>query len=302
MLLAVAWSNTVWYQLGLCHSKSLPYVNHFVGREEDIRNITGYLDFYTSYVQVVHIVGPPGFGKSTLAIKIGEIYLQKCVSVHYVDVGQKMVKDIDTLAEKIVLSMVESSKTKVTFSDLEDKIHKQYSKALIILDNCDEILEHSKEEFLSALKSLTALSQRSVRYLITSQKWVADIGNFRLHAIYSLSSEAAIQMLGEVAPSLTDYQKKQIVDLTGNVPLALEVIGAIFRFPDAHTPEIVINGLKEHLLDTLSPTELHSTVDVSIRIAYSYLSPDLKQLCVNLSHIRGSFDETSTYFLFDIDT
>ncbi|CAI8005837.1 hypothetical protein GBAR_LOCUS4433, partial [Geodia barretti] len=110
------------YQLGLCHSKSLPSVSHFVGREEDIRNITGYLDFSTSAVQVVHIVGPPGFGKSTLAMKIGEIFVRKWVSVHYVDVGQKMVKDKDTLAEKIVLSMVESHKTKVTFSDLEDKI------------------------------------------------------------------------------------------------------------------------------------------------------------------------------------
>ena len=38
-----------------------------------------------------------------------------------------MVKDIDTLAEKIVLSMVESRETKVTFSDLEEKIQKQYS-------------------------------------------------------------------------------------------------------------------------------------------------------------------------------
>ena len=298
VILAVVWYNTDCYQLGLCHSKSLPSVSHFVGREEDIRNITGYLDFYTSDVQVVHIVGPPGFGKSTLAMKIGEIFVRKWVSVHYVDVGQKMVRDIDTLAEKIVLSMVESRKTKVTLSDLEEKIHKQYSKTLIILDNCDEILEHSKEEFLSALKSLIALSQQRVRYLLTSQKWVADIGNFRLHAIYNLSSEAAIQLLSEVAPSLTDDQKKQIADLTGNVPLALEVIGAIFRFPDAPTPEMVINGLKEHLLRTLSPTELHSTVDVSIRMAYTYLTPELKQLGTNLSHIPGSFDEISAPFLF----
>ncbi|CAI8050312.1 hypothetical protein GBAR_LOCUS27641, partial [Geodia barretti] len=132
VLLAVVWSNTDCYQLGLCHSKSLPSVSHFVGREEDIRNITGYLDFYTSDVQVVHIVGPPGFGKSTLALKIGETFLRKWVSVYYVDVGQKVVRDIDSLAEKIVLSMVESRKTKVTFSDLEEKIQKQYSKALII--------------------------------------------------------------------------------------------------------------------------------------------------------------------------
>ena len=251
VLLAVVWYNPDCYQLGFCHSKSLPSVSHFVGREEDIRNITGYLDFHTSDVQVVHIVGPPGFGKSTLAMKIGEIFLRRWlrrVSVHYVDVGQKMVKDIDTLAEKIVLSMVESRKTKVTFSDLEDKILKQHSNTLIILDNCDELLEHMEEEFWKAIKALTLASPtKIVRYLLTSQHQVADIGNFRLHAIYNLSSKTAIKMLGRVAPSLTDDEKRKIADLTGNVPLALDVVGAIFKFPDAPTAKDIIQGLKSRV-------------------------------------------------------
>ena len=63
-------------------------MDNFVGREEDICNITGYLDFTTSDVQVVHIVGPPGFGKSTLAKKVGEIL---GIKVFYVHLG--MVKE-----------------------------------------------------------------------------------------------------------------------------------------------------------------------------------------------------------------
>ena len=52
-------------------------MDRFVGREDDIHNITGYLNFTSSDVQVVHIVGPPGFGKSTLAIKISEIFMKR---------------------------------------------------------------------------------------------------------------------------------------------------------------------------------------------------------------------------------
>ena len=230
-LMAVVWSNTDCYQLGLCHSKSLPSVSHFVGREEDIINITGYLDFATTDVQVVHIVGPPGFGKSTLAMKIGEIFLRKWVKVHYIDVRQTMVRD--TLPENIVFNLLESWKSRLTLNDLEEGMR---SNTLIILDNCDELLEHSKEEFLTALKSS---KPNNVKYILISQKWVADIGNFRLHAIYKLSSEAAIQLLGTLAPSLMEDQKRQIADLTGNVPLALEVVGAIFNFPDAPTAEEV---------------------------------------------------------------
>ena len=276
-------------------------MSHFVGREEDIHNITGYLDFSTSDVQVVHIVGPPGFGKSTLAMKIGEIFC-KWVNVHYTNV--KMVRDIDTLSEKIVSSMVqEPRKGKVTFNDLEIKMQRQYSKTLIIIDNCDELFQQAKEEFLDVIRSLTlASSRKSVKYLLTSQKRVAYIGNFRLHAIYNLSSEAAIQLLSEVAPSLTDDQKIQIADLTGNVPLALEVVGAIFNFPDAPTPEEVIEGLRKNLVATLSPDELvNYKVDVSIGIAYSYLTPDLKQLCVNLSHFPGRFNRESAVAIFDFN-
>ena len=145
--MAVVWSNTDCYQLGPFHSKSLPSVSHFVGREEDIINITGYLDFATSDVQVVHIVGPPEFGKSTLVIKIGEIFLRKWVKVHYIDVRQTMVRD--ALPENIVFNLFESWKSRLTLNDLEEGMH---SNTLIILDNCDELLEHSKEEFFNSIK------------------------------------------------------------------------------------------------------------------------------------------------------
>ena len=275
-------------------------MSHFVGREEDIINITGYLDFATSDVQVVHIVGPPGFGKSTLAIKIGEIFARKWVKVYYVDL--RTVKNIDTLPEEIMLRIVDSLEYKVTFSRLKKWVRDQYSKTLIILDNCDELFEHAKEEFSRAIKSLTtASSRKNVRYILTSQNRVTDIDNFRLHAIYNLSSEAAIQLLGTLAPSLMEDQKRQIADLTGNVPLALKVVGAIFNFPDAPTAEEVIDDLRENLVATLSPDELHTKVDACIGIAYSYLKPELKQLCVNLSHFPGKFKRESAIAIFDFN-
>ena len=271
----------------------MPGVDRFVGREEDICNITGYLDFYHSDVQVVHIVGPPGFGKSTLAKKIGEIIVRKRVNVHYVDLNP--VTDIDTLAEKIMLSIFDSISKEVKFYRLEKWARNQYSSTLIILDNCDRLFEHTKEEFLDAIKNLTAVSTKSVRYLLTSQHRITDIGNFRLHPIYNLSTEASIQLLSRVAPVLTHDQMIQIANLTGNVPLALDIVGAIFNYPDPPAVEEVIQGLIDNLVATLSPIEVHSKVDVSIGLAYSYLTPELKQLCVNLSQFPGTFTRESAF-------
>ena len=299
LVLAILWANTdVCYHLGICYSKSLPYINRFVGREEDIRNITGYLDFDNSDVQVIHIVGPPGFGKSTLAIKIGDIFARRGKYVFYVDI--RTVSDMDTLAEKTMRSIVQSLKHKVTFDRLERWVSTQHSNTLIILDNCDELLERQKEEFLEGIKLLLAFS-RNVRYLLTSQKWVADIGNFRLHPIYNLSTDASIQLLDRLAQSLTDDQKMEIATLTGNVPLALDVIGAIFQFPNAATAEEVIQGLRVNPVSTLSPPMIHSKVNRSIGLAYSYLTPELQQLGVNLSHFPGSFCKKSASGIFYID-
>ena len=141
-----------------------------------------------------------------------------------------------------------------------------------------------------------------MRYILTSQKWEADVGNYQLHAIYNLSSEAASQLLGKLAPSLTDVQKMQIAELTGNVPLALDVVGALFRFPNAPTVDEVIHGLRENPVTTLSSSKIHSKLDVSIGLAYDYLSPELKQLCLNLSQFPGSFSGESAFAIFDISS
>ena len=265
----------------------------FVGREEDIRNITRYLDFTSSETQVVHIVGPPGFGKSTLAKKIGHYFLWNGVKVYYTDV--RASTNLDTVAEKFMLSIVDSLKHMVTFDRLERWVRTQHSNTILILDNCDEMIENHEKEFLGAIRTLALSShKKSVRYILTSQKWEADVGNYyQLHAIYNLSSEAASQLLGEIAYSLTDVQKMQIAELTGNVPLALDVVGAIFKFPNAPTAEEVIHGLRKNPVTTLSPPELHSHLDTSIGLAYSFLSPDLKELCINLSQFPGSFDQLS---------
>ena len=91
-----------------------------------------------------------------------------------------------------------------------------------------------------------------MRYILTGQKWEANVGNFQLHAIYNLSSEAVSQLLSKLAPSLTDVQKMQIAELTGNVPLALDVVGALFKFPNAPTVDEVMQGLRENPVTTLS--------------------------------------------------
>ncbi len=60
-----------------------PYVSHtlpnakknFFGRDKDIKILLKVLDFSNDSFRFVNIIGPPGFGKSALAINIGHTML-----------------------------------------------------------------------------------------------------------------------------------------------------------------------------------------------------------------------------------
>ena len=57
-------------------------------------------------------------------------------------------------------------KYKVSLNRVVKWVRDQYSKTLIILDNCDKLFEYSKEEFLEAIKSLKeASSRKNMQYI-----------------------------------------------------------------------------------------------------------------------------------------
>ena len=56
----------------------------FVGRDEDVNNVTNILFSAHSVVQMVNIVGLPAVVKSTLAIHIGYEMASRVVAVRYI--------------------------------------------------------------------------------------------------------------------------------------------------------------------------------------------------------------------------
>ena len=81
------------------HSDTLPVISEeevFVGRETELEVLTDWIGNST----IVSIVGSPGFGKSTLAIRLGHAITEKGgVAVHYADLYE--VQGMTTLNEKL---------------------------------------------------------------------------------------------------------------------------------------------------------------------------------------------------------
>ena len=293
-MLYICWPK-IMYSFNLLHSKSLPYLSrNFVGREKEMKEVSQLLDFKNSDIRIVNIYGSPGFGKSTLAIHVGHQIMKDGVTVHYVNMDDFPDKDIKTaLAEKILEASQIVSKN-ITFERLLRWARERSSKTLVILDNCDDVIHKKKDEFhLTVVKMVE--ESLNVKVTLTSRKVAAFLMYCQYYKIEELSITASCQLLEHKIPlsiSLSSKEKEQIANLTGNVPLALQIIGSLLHLPDSPSPTVLIDELKNELIKTLSPEDFpaHEQVFTTIGLSYKYLPKELQQIGRQLTVFPGSFE------------
>ena len=245
--------------------------------------------------RIINIVGSPGFGKSTVAIHIGHHMVDRGVIVHYVNMMEfpsMQVKQV--LAEKL-LESAEMSFKNVSFEKLLHRWARKLStNTLIILDNCDDTLHHQKEEFQEAVEKLLT-SSLELKILMTSREITMHLEEFWLYRLHELSPQAAWELLDrKVDKELTAVEKESIANLTGNVPLALQIIGSLLTQPDPPKPSIIIDELRRQPIATLSPPQLpvSKQVNASVSLSYHYLTHRLQKIGRYLANFPGSFGET----------
>ena len=244
--------------------------------------------------RIINIVGSPGFGKSTVAIHVGHYMVDRGVIVHYVNMMEfpsMQVKQV--LAEKL-LESAEMSFKNVSFEKLLHRWARKLSyNTLIILDNCDDTLHHQKEGFQEAVEKLK-MSSLELKILMTSREITMHLEEFWLYKLNELSPQAAWELLDrKVDKRLTVVEKESIANQTGNVPLALQIIGSLLTQPDPPKPSVIIDELRRQPIATLSPKKLpvRKQVNGSVSLSYHYLTHRLQKIGRYLANFPGSFGE-----------
>ena len=264
-----------------------------------MQEVLNLVDFSNSRVRIVNIIGSPGFGKSTLVIHVGHEVVKKGDVVHYVNLADFPDTDVKlVLAEKILDSARIVAKD-VTFERALRWARERYYNNLLILDNCDDVLNSSSEmgEFQDAMKKLVEQS-KNIKIIVTSRKLVPSLNFYEWVRVDKLNDAAAyklIELKVESKVNLTQEEKEELAKHTGNVPLALQIVGSLLRLPSAptRTPRTVISELQENPMKILTSPVFPADEQIftTISLSYNYLSKEAKEVGRQLSVFPGSFTQ-----------
>ena len=294
LVLCLAYWPSIMYHFNLYHSKSLPYLSeNFVGRERETEEIMQFMDFKNSTVRIINIIGSPGFGKSTLAMHVGHVVVKRGDVVHYVNMADFPEKDVKLILSEKVMDSARVIAKLISFDTLLRWARERYYNNLLILDNCDKVIHIQKQEFDDAVNKLVEESIR-IKVIFTSRKhepfpkydrWVKIDELSEAHAYELLESK----LLSRV--SITQEEIQQIAHHTGNVPLALHIIGSLLCLPFSPTPSRVIQELQMNPMKILTPEDFPASEQMftTIHLSYTYLSNETQKIGGELTVFPGSF-------------
>ena len=277
------------YQLSLYHSTSIPYaIQNFMGRSEEVQNISSIIRLRQD-IKHVMLIGPPGFGKSTLAIHVAHECMKYGFTVYYVDMDE--VQTVSGVSQQILKSA--EILTETPGPDRVERWARDLSyPVILILDNCDSVMHSNKHAFQRFISSIIYMSDK-LTLITTSREAISFLNSERhhLHVVNELSHHDASRLLHSFGDFLTDEEANTIANLTGCSPLALQVIGSIFKGVAPPTANDIISQLHTNPIRTLSPDQLDNQVNASIYLSYKYLDGKLKIVGQYLAYFTGSFDE-----------
>lgn len=303
--------------IDIARSRSvLPARNYcpvYVNRQNETRKLMNILNFHSSAVQIVGVVGSPTFGKSCLAINVGHDVMEQGVVVNFVNLRD--VPNIDTLATKILNNARFShSRFDSPKSTLLQWLRQLNVYTLLVLDDCDDFLHltnHTKkmydefEEFIVNVTNVPSVCPTTTffKVLFTSQTTPPYFSAllsapFEAVEVKELLFDHADDMIAGMVPTLDPSIRFAIVNLTGKSPLALRITGALLTRRHPVDISTVLSQLENDpipfLTDELNVEKL-KPVGTSINVSYMYLDPENQRCGRILANFPGSFQREAAH-------
>ena len=276
----------------------------FFGREQDVENILKL--FESQSLKVLSIHGPPAFGKSTLAMKVGEELFKRHRTniVRYVDIEttdqswylctyNTSFSSGDSKSHAIQKSVI-STNSEHREPNLCEWSQSLKQQSVLILDNCDHILESEKRtEFVRVISDhLEQGSTNNLSIIITSQEKLQFTSRtFKSWLVRELTKDSSMALLHYYVPQLSVEYAANFSRAVGGCPLALKVIGKLLEEQDVEYFRYLLRQVEERTVRTISEqmTDPKETFSEIMDVAYGHLNPITQNCSKLISLFPGTF-------------
>ncbi|XP_056175548.1 disease resistance protein RUN1-like [Syzygium oleosum] len=271
-------------------------IEHIVGMHDRVEAIMKLLDVDSGGMRIVLIHGMGGIGKTTLAKvvfnKINHLFSHCCFLGNVRE--SSLSFGLITLQKQLLSNMFGSGFHDI-INDVDDGIkviaqRLSNKKVFIVLDDVDD------EEQLEKLAIKHVSLNSGSKIIITARnKSVLKADQIFEYEVKPLDSVQSLELFSRHAfgrnfPT-NDYDSlsRQVVSMTGGLPLALEVIGSLLHCQNKALWIDVLDNLRE------IP---HEKVQDKLKISYNALSHEQKQIFLDIACLFVDEDQTNAFYMW----
>ena len=283
-------------ELRSCLPDKLPM---FTGREKEIQNVIAYLN--DKEMAVVSLRGGPGFGKTAIAIQVSH----KLNEDPSIPVVFSQLANATTVDEMVIILCrdVGINYEDDPLSSLILRLRNIKSKVVFVMDDIDSLLE-DKDGFYEFLRLLRKNSSQHCQIITTSRTSfeIPDLPACEVE-VDVMNDEACIELLKKRCPKEDDKFLQKLVELCGNIPLAMCIAGS--RVKSFENPDELLQHLEEQPMKVLEHRKSGQYVNRAFNMSFKRCSDEEQETFVRLSIFAGNFSKKAAKAVIeknDLDT
>ena len=251
-------------------------IPHFVGRERECQAILDHLTDEST--RLVNVWGPPGFGKTSVAIKIAHYLRNVKIAVYFAPL--RGIESKEDLVSKLLSIFADAKQVPYNTSSphwLIQCLQQVQNPFVLILDNADDLLEsedaNRKEEVLRFIDEIRAQC-KYIKLLLTTRESLDFLSHrlpIHLEKIDVLDEDSSASLVKLLLPDISEADCSCIVKECGQVPLAMRLMCSIMAEENISINELLgelkISSLVEVLDSEYFPDDarLKTIIDRSFK-------------------------------------